>query len=159
MRWIRFAVLVCLAAVVQAGSLSQFTLMPDLLVILLVFFAVYSSTTDAIITSFSIGFAADLIGTSMGTKMLSFLLIGTSLAYLNRVFSLKELPHRAIAIFAAILLTGIMSNILNSLKNAGTIELSAILKTALVSCIVGPLLYIPVRWWMRLKTKHHRRNF
>jgi rod shape-determining protein MreD len=158
MRWIRFAVLVCLATIVQAGSLSQFPLMPDLLVILLVFFAVYSNTTDAIITSFSIGFAADLIGTSMGTKMLSFLIAGTSIAYLNRVFSLRKIPAQAIAILTAVILTGALSNVLNSFKNVVTIEYGTILKTAAVSGIAGPLLFIPARWWMRLKTKHHRRN-
>jgi rod shape-determining protein MreD len=159
MRWIRFAVLVCLATIVQEGFFSQFPLMPDLLVIFLVFFSVYSSTTDAIITSFSIGFAADLIGFSMGTKMVSFLIIGTSLAYLNRVFALRKIPTQAIAIFAAVILTGIISNILNSLKNSGTIEYSTILKTAFVSGIAGPLLFIPAGWWMRLKARHHRRNF
>ena len=158
MRWIRFALLVCLAAIVQAGLFSQFILMPDSLVIFLVFFAVYSSTTDSIITSVTIGFAADLIGPSMGAKMLSFLITGTSLAYLNRVFALRKIPAQAIAIFAAAILTGVLSNILNSLKNVGTIEYGIILKTAVVSGIAGPFLFIPARWWMRLKLKHHRRN-
>ncbi len=157
MRWIRFAVLVCLATIVQAG-LNKFTLIPDLHIIILVFFAVYGSTSDAIVTSFTIGFAADLIGASMGTKMLSFLIIGTSAAYLNRVFALRKIPTQALAIFAAAILAGVLSNILNSLKNAGTIENAVILRIALISGIAGPFLFIPAGWWMRLKAKHHHKK-
>jgi rod shape-determining protein MreD len=157
MRWIRFAILVCLATIIQAG-LNKFTLVPDLHIILLVFFAVYSTTADAIITSFIIGFAADLVGPSMGTKMLSFLIIGTALAYLNRVFSLKQIPYQVISIFVTVILIGALSNILNSLKNVGTIEYGTILKTAIVSSIAGPFLFPPARWLMSLKAKHHHRK-
>jgi rod shape-determining protein MreD len=159
MRWIRFAVLICLVTIVQAGFLSNFSLRPDLLTILLVFFAVYSSTTDAIITSFTIGFAADLIGPSMGSQMISFGIFGTSLAYLNRVIAMRNMPYQALAIFIITVLAGIMANILNSFKSVPPIEYGTILKTAIFSGIAGPFLFLPAAWWMRIKTQRNRRRF
>jgi rod shape-determining protein MreD len=90
-QWLRFAVLLCVVTVVQAGLLEHFDIRPDLLLVLLVFFAVYSDTSHAIITSFIIGLAADIIviGSLVGLKMVSFGLCGTLLAYLHRVSS----PH------------------------------------------------------------------
>ena len=160
MRWIRFAVLICLATVAQA-SLSNFNLKPDLLIILLVFFAVYSSTSDAIIASFTIGFAADLIliGFSMGAQMISFGILGTALSYLNRVFALRQVPYQVISIIVITILTGFFTNILNSLKHTGIIENSYILKTAIYSGIAGPFVFMPVAWWMRIKTRRNQRRF
>lgn len=159
MRWIRFAVLVCLAAIAQAGFLSNYNLKPDLLIILVVFFAVYSNTTDAIITSFTIGFAADLIGISMGAQMLSFGILGTALSYLNRVFTLKKVPYQVVSIIVMTILAGFLTNILNSLKHAGIIGYSDIIKTAIYSAIVGPFVFFPCLWWMRIKNQRHRRRF
>ncbi len=159
MRWIRFAVLICLAAIIQAGFLSIFVIRPDLLTILLVFFVVYSSTTDAIITSFSIGFAADLIGLSMGSQMISFGILGTLLAYLNRVIAMRKIPYQVIAIFVITILAKILANILNSFKGVVVIENVEILKTAIYSGIVGPFVFIPVAWWMRIKINRNRRRY
>ena len=159
MRWIRFAVLICLAAIIQAGFLSLFVIRPDLLTILLVFFAVYSSTTDSIITSFSIGFAADLIGLSMGSQMISFGILGTLLAYVNRVIAMRKMPYQALAIFVITILAKIITNILNSFKGVAAIENVEILKTAIYSGIIGPFMFIPVAWWMRIRTSRTRRRF
>ena len=158
MRWIRFAVLVCFATIVQASFLSHFVLKPDLLVILLVFFAVYGSTADAIITSFTIGFAADLIGPTMGSQMISFGILGTSLAYLNRVFALRKIPYQMLSIFVITILAGIMANILNSLKGVLTVEYIEILKIAVFSGIAGPFIFPAAAWWMRIKTPRRLRH-
>ena len=99
MRWFRFAILITSAAVLQAGFLARWNIRPDLLLILLVFFAVHSGTTEAIITSFVIGFAADLIGSSMGPQIISFGLFGTLLAYLHRLITIRKMPYQTAAIF------------------------------------------------------------
>ncbi|MBN2588274.1 MAG: rod shape-determining protein MreD [Sedimentisphaerales bacterium] len=158
MRWIRFAVLVCLATIAQA-TLSNYNLRPDLLIILVVFFAIYNNTTDAIITSFILGFAADLIGITMGSQMISFGILGTALSYLNHVFALRKVPYQVTSIIAMTILAGFCTNILNSLKHAGTIEFSYILKTAIFSAIVGPFLFLPCTWWMKIKTHRNRRRY
>jgi rod shape-determining protein MreD len=160
MRWYRFVVLVLLATILQAGFLSNFSIKPDLLLILLVFFAVYSNTSEAIISSFTIGFAADLIGPAMGPQTISFGLFGTVLAYLHRVIAIRKMPYQALAIFITAILTGTLTYLLNLLKsepNPAT-TYSDIFKIALYSGIVGPFLFLPSAWWMCIKTNRFRRN-
>jgi len=99
MRWFRFAVIVLLATILQASLLANLNIKPDLPLILLVFFAIYCNTAEAIISSFAIGFAADLIGTTMGPQMISFGLFGTDLAYLHRFIAIRKMPYQALVIF------------------------------------------------------------
>ena len=99
MHWLRFAVLVLLATVLQASFFADLNSKPDLLLILLVFFAVYCDTSDAIICSFVIGFAADLIGQTMGPQMISYGIFGSALAYLHRVIAIRQIPYQIVAIF------------------------------------------------------------
>ena len=159
MRWIRFAVLVLFATILQAGFLSNFSLKPDLLLILLVFFAIYSNTSEAIVSSFTIGFAADLVGLTMGPSIISFGIFGTALAYLHRVIAIRKMPYQAMAIFVMALLTGLMAHLLNSLKGQPAPDVyRTILKVSLFSGIAGPFLFLPAAWWMRIKTNRFRRN-
>ena len=93
MRWIRFAALVLGASVLQAGlmdmlSLGRPDIKPNLLLILLVFFASRCNATDAVITSFAIGFIADLVNpirNVMGPRILSYGLFGTLLGELVKL--------------------------------------------------------------------------
>jgi rod shape-determining protein MreD len=105
MRWFRFAVFISLVTILQAGlvdiiAVTTLNIKPDLLLILLVFFATYCNTSEAIITSFTIGFAADLIGSAMGSQIISFGLFGTALAYLHRVITIRKMPYQALAILS-----------------------------------------------------------
>ena len=160
MRWFRFAVLVLLATVLQASFFGNLNIKPDLLLILLVFFAIYCNTTEAIITSFTIGFAADLIGQTMGPQMISFGLFGTALAYLHQVIALRKMPYQAIVIFITALLAGSMVYLLNSLKGEPTPPniYAALFGIALYSAIVGPFLFLPSAWWMRIKISRFSRR-
>src|SRR4030042_1717532 len=108
MRWLRFAILILAVTILQKGVLARWDHRPDLLLVLLVFFAVYSSTSEAIISSFTLGFAADLIGSPlpMGPHMISFGLFGTLLAYVHRVVAIRRMPYQAMAILAVGILTG-----------------------------------------------------
>jgi rod shape-determining protein MreD len=160
MRWLRFAVLVIFATVLQAGFLANFSTKPDLLLILLVFFAVYCNTSEAIVSSFTIGFAADLIGPVMGPQTISFGLIGTLLAYLHRVLAVRKMHYQALAIFVTGILSGILTNLLNLLRGEPTMSgvFGNILKISIISCILGPFLFVPSAWWMLIKTNRFRRN-
>lgn len=160
MRWFRFAVLVIFATVLQAGFLANFNYKPDLLLILLVFFAVYCNTSEAIVTSFVIGFAADLIGPVMGPQTISFGLMGTLLAYLHRVLAIRKMHYQALAIFATGILTGTLANLLNLLRGETALPgfFNNMLKISLFSGIVGPFLFIPSAWWMRIKTNRFRKR-
>ncbi|MHC4623536.1 MAG: rod shape-determining protein MreD [Planctomycetota bacterium] len=159
MRWIRFAVLVLLAAVLQAGLLGHLNEKPDLLLILLVFFAIHSNTTNGIITSFTIGFAADIIAPSiMGPQIISFGLCGAGLAYLQRFIAFRRMPYQAAAIFITALLAGLVARLLTLLRGEPAPPCAVLFWTSLYSAIVGPFLFLPSAWWMQLKTRRFRRH-
>lgn len=161
MNWARFAVLVCAAAILQAGLLGNWSIRPDLLLVLLVFFAVHFSGSDAIIYSFAIGFAADIITPVMGPHMIAFGLFGTLLAYLNRVIAIRTMPYQGGAIFTVGVLAGLAAAFLTALKtgSAGAQIYKDVFLTALYSAIVGPLLFLPSAWWMRIRTHRQRRYY
>ena len=160
MRWFRFAVLVLLATVLQASFFANLNIKPDLLLILLVFFAIYCNTSDAIITSFTIGFAADLIGRTMGPQMIGFGLFGTALAYLHQVIAIRKMTYQFLAIFITALLAGSMVYFLNFLKGEPTPQnmFAALFGIALYSALVGPFLFLPSAWWMRIKIHRFSRR-
>jgi rod shape-determining protein MreD len=159
MRWIRFAVLIIIALILQAGlidmiAITDARIKPDLTLILLVFFAVYCNTSEAIATSFILGFAADLIGQTMGPQMISFGILGTSLAYLHRVIAIRKMSYQSLAIFAVGFLAGAVTYLLNFLKGQpGSYTLTVVLLAIpLYSAIIGPFLFLPSAWAMRIDT-------
>jgi rod shape-determining protein MreD len=163
MRWLRFAILILIATILQKGMLARWDYKPDLLLILLVFFAVYSHTSEAIVCSFAIGFAADLIGSPlpMGPHMISFGLFGTLLAYVHRVVAVRRKPYQALAILAVGFLTGGLTYLLAFvIKREPMPEniLSAILWTSVFSSLIGPFLFPPAVWCMGIETKRFQRR-
>jgi rod shape-determining protein MreD len=163
MRWFRFALLILAVTVLQKGLLARWSSKPDLLVILLVFFAIYYSTSDAIISSFTIGFAADLVGSPMpmGPQMISFVLFGTLLAYLHRVIAIKRMPYQALAIFVTSVLTGFLTHLLAYIIKGEPVAANiyaVVFVSSLYSSIVGPFLFLPSAWWMRIKINRFGRR-
>lgn len=166
MRWFRFAVFILIVTVIQASLLdmvavTKFHIKPNLLLILLVFFSIYCNTTDAIITSFAIGFAADIsITSAMGSHTISFGLLGTALAYLHRVIAIRKIPYQALAIFITGVLALTLVHLLALLKGQSAISdiFTVIFGTTLFSAVVGPFLFLPAAWWMRIKTHRFSRH-
>jgi len=160
MRWLRFAVFISLVTVLQASlvdiiAVTRLNIKPDLLLILMVFFSIYCNQSEAIITSFTIGFAADIIGSAMGARIISFGLFGTLLAYLHGVITIKKMPYQSLAIFITGFLTGALVHFLTLLKGqpTGANVYAVIFWTSVYSSFVGPFLFLPTAWWMRIK-KH-----
>ena len=163
MRWFRFAVLILAATIVQKGMMARFGFKPDLLLVLLVFFAVHCSTSEAIISSFAIGLAADLIGSPMpmGPHTIGFGVCGTVLAYLHRVVAIRKMPHQALAIFAAALLAGALIHLLAALIRSDPLVpniYTVLFWTSICSSIVGPFLFMPLAWCMKMKMNRLRRR-
>ncbi len=159
MRWFRFAVFILTVTVLQASLLdiiavTALNIKPDLLLILLVFFAIYYNTSEAIITSFTIGFAADIIGSTMGPQIISFGLFGTALAYLHQVIAIRKMSYQSAAIFITGFLAGVVVYLLTYLKDqpSGANIYAVLFGTSLYSALVGPFLFLPSVWWMRIKT-------
>jgi rod shape-determining protein MreD len=153
MHWLRFAVLLLLATVLQASFFADLNSKPHLLLILLVFFAVYCDTSDAIICSFVIGFTADLIGPTMGPCMISYGIFGSALAYLHRVITIRKIPYQIVAIFITALFVEALALLLNFLKGQPSPPkiFAPLFGIALYSSLVGPFLFLPFAWWMRIK--------
>lgn len=168
MRWLRFAVLILVATILQTSFLGiawagNPDIRPDLLLILLVFFAVHADSRDAVITSFAIGLAADLASPAMGLmgpRMITFGLFGTLLSNLQNTISLKRMPFQA----AAILVMGVVTTVLTHLLVRLRAEAVAIhwarelFWQPLLSAVVGPFLCLPVGWWMHLDGSRRRRR-
>jgi len=159
MRWFRFAVFILIVTVLQASlvdivAITRLNIKPDLLLILLVFFSIYCNSSEAVITSFTIGFSADIIGSAMGPQMLSFGLFGTLLAYLHRVIAIRRVPYQSLAIFITGFMAGILAHFLTFLKGQPTASniYTVLFWTCLYSSVVGPFLFLPLAWWMRIKT-------
>ena len=159
MRWLRFAVLVIITVLIQAGVLMNLSIRPDLLIILVVFFAVNANPYHAIMTSFTIGFAADLIGPAVGPQVISFGLLGSALAHLRRVVAVRTMIQQGIAIFIVGVLAGVLAALLTRLKGEQPSPniYAFIFKTSLCSAIVGPFLFLPAAWWMRIRTRRFGR--
>jgi len=161
MQWHRFAIFILIVAIVQAGlinvvAVTDLNIKPDLFLIFLVFFAVYYNTSEAIIISFTIGFAADIASSSiMGTQIISFGLLGTLLAYLNRVIAIRKMPYQSAVIFITGLLSGLLVICLTKVirKPPAPDIFKLFFWTSLYSALVGPFLFLPSAWWMRIK-KH-----
>jgi rod shape-determining protein MreD len=164
MHWLRFAVLVLVATLLQADLLNAVEVggtKPDLLLILLAFFAVFCQPREAMIASFSIGLASDLIGPSLGPGTLSFGLLGTALCYLSKVVSLERMPFQAAAVFLLGFAAAVLAHVLSGLQSQPSYDrtLGVLVGTPLYSAIVGPFLFLPVAWWMHIKiTRRGRRR-
>jgi len=161
MRWLRFAVLVLVATILQTSLIGMISLQgarPDLLLILLVFFAISIDPRDAIVASFAIGFAADLsnpIRGLMGPQIISFGVFGTLLSDVHSIVSIQRMTYQAATILIVSALTALLSYLLTFFKaDPATPQFAAqVLWHPLYSAILGPVLFFPIAWWMRISRR------
>jgi len=163
MRWFRFAVVIVIATVLQKSlvdiiAVTTADIKPDLLLILLVFFAIRCGPIEAVITSFSTGFAADIIGPTMGPQIISFGVFGTLLTDLHRIIALKKKSYQALGIFVTGFLTQLTALLLTVLaaEQVASNTYSKLFWTPLYSAILGPFLFLPMNWLMRIKRPRGR---
>ena len=158
MKWVRFAILTIVFTLAQAAIFAQFHFKPDLLLILLVFFAIFSDPYEALVTSFVIGFASDIVGPSMGPHIISYTVMGAVLSNLVGAISFKRMPVQAVTIYVVGIVIEISVRLLLSIKGHGGIErqFGTILLTPLWSAMIGPFLFLPIMWIMQMGQK--RRN-
>jgi len=153
MKWFRFSILILATTVIGSSafmdviSLTEQHIKPNLLLIMLVYFAISCDSYDAIICSFSIGLAADITGTLIGPCFLSYGIIGTVLTYVRKVIILKKTGQQACAIIITGILVQLVAVILMKIKvsnvtNAGFFIAFA---TSMYSAILWFLLKLPVQ--------------
>ena len=166
MGWIRFAILLVVTAVLQAGLLdaiavSPLGVKPDLFLIVVVYLAITAQSRDAIITSFVSGFVSDIIsiGATMGPGMLSYGILGTALAHTKRMVNLRKMPYQGLVIFVVGFLAGSLRYFFMFLagNTEGINPHVDLLWEPLYSAVIGPFLFLPVGWWMRIKVQRFTR--
>lgn len=152
MKWFRFSIVILAATVIGASavtdviSLTEQRIKPNLLLMLVVYFAINCTSYDAIICSFAIGLAADLTGSLIGPYFLSYGLIGTALTHVRQFVLLKKTGQQAFAIFITSLLIHLVTIIVLQFKTSGsgapTFSIAA--AAGMYSAILWFLLKIPV---------------
>jgi rod shape-determining protein MreD len=150
MKWPRFTFLVILVAVLQVSaamnilSLTDLRIKPDILLILLVYFAVNCDGYDAVITSFALGFAADITGMVIGPHLISYGIIGTVIAHVRKVILLKNTRQQALTIFVTGILAQAVALMFTELKapelaKAGVFEIFAV-------AAYSAILWFLIKW-------------
>ena len=153
MRWIRFAILLLVATILQASfahtlAIHSSEIYPNLLLILLVYTALYAEAEELIPGCFIIGLAADLIGPTIGPNMLGFGLVGSLLGELRRFIVVGRWLHQSFAIVLGGVLSSVMVNLLLQLKGHPTASVSW-WWVPVYSSLLGPLLFLPLHWIIR----------
>ena len=168
MRWFRYAVFILAVTVLQASrvldliAVTQFSIKPDLLLVLMVFLAINCGPSEAIILSFATGFAADIIDLPIGPHIISFGLLGSLLVYVRNFIMVRKMLRQAIVIFLTSILAGIVSQLLAWMKGQpGTPNIySVFLGNALYSAVLGPYvcsMFSVVAGWMGIVRKYRRK--
>ena len=167
MSWPRFAIVVLVATILQAScadiiAVTRFDIVPNLLLIVMVFFAVHCEVSEAIISSFIIGFAADIVATGfpMGPQVISFGVLGTGLAYLRRVITIRQIPHQVLAIFAAGIGAGGLARLLTLVASKAQVPggFGVLVGTAAYSAVLGPFLFLLLTWVMNIRSRRRVRD-
>jgi len=152
MRWLRFSLLVLFVAVLQASmamnvvAITQMRISPDLLLILLVYLAIKCDSYDAIITSFALGLAVDIISPSMGPYFLSFGIIGTGLAHVRKIILLKRTQQQAATIFIVGVIAGCVAKILAGLT--GTTSPVNSVFAIFAASAYSAIVYFLIKWFV-----------
>jgi rod shape-determining protein MreD len=153
MPWIRFVILVLTCTILQNSltaviAVTRADIQPNLLLILMVFFAMYCRNEEAIICSFSIGFMADLMGLSMGPQMIAYGLVGSVLAELRHLFLVRRVPSQiAVTLVAGVLCAGLALLLYPIKGHPNTEPLALILLwQPLYSAILCPFVIFPLEF-------------
>ncbi len=159
MHWIRFAILVFVVMLLQTGlvdvmAITDAQIKPDLMLILLVFFASQSNPMDAMISSFIIGLATDIITVAVGPHMIAFGVLGTVVSELRRFIVLRHALGLALATLAVGILAALFVVPLAQLK--GQPLHPSLWWEPLYSALLAPLFSFSLPWIMGWQ--HRRRS-
>ncbi|MCD4830240.1 MAG: rod shape-determining protein MreD [Anaerohalosphaeraceae bacterium] len=157
MRWLRFSMLILFISVVQASTamniaaITDLHIKPDILLIFLVYFAIKCETYDAVIVSFSLGFAADIISPTLGPYFLSFGIVGSALAHVRRVILLKTTRQQSVTIIAVGIVTGLLVKILSGFKGP-TAMINSVFTISAVA-VYSAIVYFLIRLFVEASAK------
>jgi rod shape-determining protein MreD len=149
MRWFSFITILLAATLLEAGNLLNvfaFTgwyIRPGVLITLLVYYSLACRHDEAIITSFFIGFAADLAAGTMGPHMLSYGIAGVILNQASQILVVKRAIFKAAIVFLTFMVAEPVAYWLTNFKREETLQnaLSIIFQTGLYSAVICPLIW------------------
>ncbi len=116
MRGIYFAILFFIGVILQGGNilnyiaLGDFNIKPDILITLLVYFAIRFDGIMAVIAAFMLGFAADIIMLPIGTFIITYVLAGTAISGMKKSSLIGSVIAQALLIFVTVFLILLASN-------------------------------------------------
>jgi rod shape-determining protein MreD len=146
--WLRFGGLLLACTVLQASllhtlAIGQMQVLPNILLILLVFVTLYCNSRDLMIAAFIIGLAADIIGPIMGPNTLAFGLVGSLLGELRRYLVVERVLHQLLTVTSVGILVSLLTGLLLLLKGHafGMVSLARVLGDPVYSAMLAPLLF------------------
>lgn len=166
MHWVRFGIVILIVAVLQASwvdtiAVTRFDIAPDLLLIVMVFFATRCETSEVVISSFMLGFLADIVAMGLtGPRTISFGVLGTGLAYMHGVIAVKKPSHEAVVILVSGIIAGTASPLLSRLagQSPKSFGYGVLLGTSIYSAAIGPVLFWLLSRVMQIKDRHQGRG-
>ncbi|MEN8127249.1 MAG: rod shape-determining protein MreD [Planctomycetota bacterium] len=149
MRWFVFFIILLIATLLEAGNLLKLFAVggryigPSILITLLVYYALACRTKDAIICSFLIGFAADIIAGPMGPHTVCFGLIGLLLNQANQVLLVQRAVFKALVVFVVYLIAETLSYWLGFFKehNVQNNYYTIMFFVGIYSAVISPILW------------------
>ncbi|MCE5185740.1 MAG: rod shape-determining protein MreD [Planctomycetaceae bacterium] len=151
MRWFSFITILFGATLLEAGDLlnvfavTGWYVRPSILITLLLYYSLVCRYDEAIVTSFFIGFAADLASHAgvMGPHMLCYGILGVILNQTSQMIIMKRAIYKASFVFLAYMLAESAANWMENIKLGETREdmMSILFLTALYSAVISPLIW------------------
>lgn len=158
MRWFRFLIILLILTLLNAGNLlntiavTEMNIRPNLLIALLVFFALNCDAREAVIVSFAIGLAADISGPVMGPGLISYGLVGTLISQVRKVVIMKRIIYQILAIAVSALVVESLINVLTFVKvrelmiNVNIVLVGTAVYSGLISPAVWAVLVVMSNW-------------
>jgi rod shape-determining protein MreD len=149
MRWFSFLTILLAATLLDAGNLlnvfavTGWYVKPGILITLLVYYALVCRYEEAIVTSFFIGFAADLAAGVMGPNMICYGLFGIALNQMGRLLVVKRAVFKAAIVFIVFVFAETCAYWLRvwKMQESGQDAQSIIFLRGFYSAVVSPLIW------------------
>lgn len=170
MRWFSFILILLVATLLEAGNLlnmaafGEWYIRPDILITLLVYYALSCRSSEAISCSFLIGFGADLSTGVLGPHMICYGIMGLLLNQVSPMLSMKRATHKALFVFMTYMVTEIAAYWLSYLRTheIRTNVYSILFFTGLYSAIISPLVWSvlsSLSGWSKIKQPRNQRVY
>ncbi len=149
MRWISFMFILLVFTIVGSGnlmnyiSLGELNIRPNLLIILLVFLSSYVNSRDATMLCFTIGFFADVSGSTVGPAMVAFGLWGYLYSTIKEMLVLSRMRYQALILFlfSAISLATIEALTFFKTGQSSPRVFYSVILNSLYTALVGPIIW------------------